>query len=205
MRTVLFLLLWPFVAAFRFGLEALIWFRPSLGQGRRAFPESIRQLIEQAKSVEVHCAELGSEEPPEPEQLGTKFGWRSLGMVRLDSQRDRRRVIRSVLRANRESLGGFLCLDAEYGLRFESELGRADLMICFECMQVWVWAGTEITGDCYPISWRPKPLLERLLRAQNIAEPAPREERLRRRLTGTTKSAEGTDPDTMANRPRQNE
>ena len=176
MRTALYILLWPVAAALRLGLEILIWFRPSIAQGRCVFPESIRRLIESATVVEVHYAELGTDEPPEPGQIGTPMGFTSLGMVRLESPRDRRRVIRSVLNANRECLGGFLCLDVEYGLRFESELGRVELTICFWCMQAWVMADAEGAGRFYPISGRPRALLDRLLRAAGVPQPPPREE-----------------------------
>lgn len=143
MWSVLRILLWPIAAAFRLGLEVLIQFRPSIALGRCVFPESIRLLIKQATEVEMHYATLGSDEPPQPGQLGTPMGFRSLGMVRLDLERDRQKVIRSVLKANQECLGGFMCLDAEYAVRFKSELGSAELTICFWCMQVWVKAGTE--------------------------------------------------------------
>jgi hypothetical protein len=176
MRIVVYILLWPVVAALRLGLEVLIWLRPSVAQGRCVFPESIRRLVESATVVEVHYAELGSDEPPVAGQIGTPMGFTSLGMVRVESPRDVRRVIRSVLKANRECLGGFLCLDAEYGLRFASELGRAELTICFWCMQVWVKADTEGAGRFYPISQRPRPLLDQLLRAAGIPQPPPREE-----------------------------
>jgi hypothetical protein len=172
MRAVLQILLWPIAAAFRLGLEVLIWFRPSIAQGRCVFPESIRQLIEQATVVEVHYAELGSDEPPEPGQLGTPMGFRSLGMVRLDSERDRRKVIWSVLKANRECLGGFMCLDAEYAVRFESKLGCAELTICFWCMQVWVKADAEGASRFYPISGRPLSLLDGFLQKAGVSRPA---------------------------------
>ena len=171
MRLVLQRLLWPIAAVFRVGLEVLIWFRPSIAQGRRVFPENIRRLIEQATMVEVHYAELGSDEPPQPGQLGTPMGFRSLGMVRLDSERDRRKVIWSVLKANRECLGGFLCLDAEYAVRFESKMGRAELTICFWCMQVWVKADAEAANRFYPISRRPLSLLDGLLQKAGVPNP----------------------------------
>lgn len=172
MRSVMQILLWPIVAAFRLGLEVLIWFRPSIAQGRRVFPESIRRLIEQATVVEVHYADLDSDEPPQPGQLGTPMGFHSLGMVQLDSERARRKVIWSVLKANRECLGGFLCLDAEYAVRFKSEFGIAELTICFWCMQVWVKADAEGANRFYPISGRPIFLLDRLLQKAGIPKPA---------------------------------
>jgi hypothetical protein len=174
MRTALYILLWPVAAASRLGLEVLIWFRPSIAQGRCVFPESIRRLVESATVVEVHYAKLRSDDPPEPGQTGTQMGFNSLGMVRLGSPRDRRRVIRSVLKANHECLGGFLCLDAEYGLRFESGAGRAELAICFRCMQVWVQSEVEGAGRFYPISGRPQPLLDRLLRSAGVPQPTAR-------------------------------
>jgi hypothetical protein len=163
--------LWPLVAAFNLGLKVLIWARPDIAYGRRVFPDSIRRLIEQATTVEVHYAELGSDEHPQSGQLGTPMGFRSMGKVRLVSERDRRRVVRSILKANRECLGGFLCLDAEYGLRFASELGRAELMICFWCMQVWVKADAEGADRFYPIGRRPQALLHALLKRAGVPEP----------------------------------
>ena len=68
MRSMLQILLWPIDAFFPLGLEVLIWFWPSIAYGRRLFPESIRRLIERASVVEVHYAELGSDEPPQPGQ-----------------------------------------------------------------------------------------------------------------------------------------
>lgn len=171
MWSVLRILLWPIAAAFRLGLEVLIWFRPSIAQGRCVFPESIRRLIEQATEVEVHYAELGSDEPSQPGQLGTPMGFHSLGMVRLVSERDRRKVIWSVLKANQECLGGFKCLDAEYAVRFKSKLGSAELTICFWCMQVWVKADAEGADQFYPISGRPLSLLDGFLQKAGVPKP----------------------------------
>ena len=172
MWSVLRILLWPIAAALRLGLEVLIWFRPSIAQGRCVFPESIRRLIEQATEVEVHYAELGSDEPPQPGQLGTPMGFQSLGMVRLDAERDRRKVIRSVLKANQQCLGGFKCLDAEYAVRFKSKLGSVELTICFWCMQVWVKADAEGGDRFYPISGRPLYLLDSFLQKARVPKPA---------------------------------
>jgi len=166
------ILLWPFVAACRLGLPILIRFRPEIAQGRRAFPGGVRRVIEQATAVEVHYAELGSDEPGRPGQLGRPIGFRSLGMVRLERKRDRRGVIRSVLKANKERLGGLKCLDAEYALRFESPVGCAELMICIWCMQVYVKADAEGGDQFYPISGRPRVLLDRLLKRAGIPKPA---------------------------------
>ncbi|HEX4611654.1 MAG TPA: hypothetical protein VH092_25890 [Urbifossiella sp.] len=175
MRTALDILLWPLAAAVRLWLEVLIWFRPNIARRRCVFPASIHRLIEPATVVEVHYAELGSGEPPEPGQIGAPMGFISLGMVRLESPREVRRVIRSVLKANRECLGGLLCLDAEYGLRFESELGRAELTICFRCMQVWVKADAEGAGRFYPISGRPQALLATRSFTRRVSpQPPPR-------------------------------
>lgn len=155
MRSLLQTALWPISASFRLGLEILIWFRPNIAQGRRIFPKGIRRLIEHATEVEVHYAQLGSDEPPQPGQLGTPMGFQSLGMVQLDSERDRRKVIQSVLKANQECLGGFKCLDADYAVRFHSNLGSVELTICFWCMQVWVKADAEGAARFYPMSGRP--------------------------------------------------
>ncbi len=175
MRTALYILLWLITATSRLALEVLIWFRPSIAQGQWIFTESVRRLIESATVVEVHYAELGSDESPEPGQIGTPMGFSSLGMVRVESPGDVRQVIRSVLKANRECLGGLKCLDAEYGLRFESKLGRAELTICFWCMQVWVKADADGAGRFYPIGRRPQALLDQLLSAAGVPQPLRRE------------------------------
>ncbi len=96
MRTIHYILLWPLIASLRLGLEVLVWFRPSIAWGRRAFPAGIRQLIEQAKTIEVHYAELGFDEPPEPGQIGTPMGFHSLGMVRVESERGKSKGTRTV-------------------------------------------------------------------------------------------------------------
>jgi len=172
MRLLLGILLSPVAAVCRFGLEVLIWFRPDVAFGRRRFPDNIKRLIARAKSVEVHYAQEGTDEPAGVGQLGTKMGWRSLGMVRVESWWLRRWVVRSVLKANRESLGGFKCLDAEYGLRFQSDEGCVELVVCFWCSQVWVSAQAEGGQQFYPISSRPAPLLDWLLQAGGVARPA---------------------------------
>ena len=74
-HAMLKILLWPFVAACRLGLPILIRFRPEIAQGRRAFPGGVRRVIEQATAVEVHYAELGSDEPGRPGQLGRPIGF----------------------------------------------------------------------------------------------------------------------------------
>jgi hypothetical protein len=161
MGLVLSILFWPVAAAFRLCRNVLVWLQPSLAQGRRLFPQNIQQMIEQATKVTIHYLEPDSD----------LSHIRSLGTLRLDSAPDRRRVIRSVVKANRECLGGFLCMDTEYAIEFESVLDRVGLTICFWCMQVWVAAEAENANRYYTISARPQALLDRLLNRAGVPKP----------------------------------
>ena len=80
-------------------------------------------------------------------------------------------MIRSIIQANKQCVGGFKCLDAEYGVCFESEYGYVALMICFWCSQVWVVSKVEGAGRYYTIGSKPQALLDEFLQSAGVSKP----------------------------------
>jgi hypothetical protein len=174
MWTAIWIILWPFDLMLRAWLDFQNWLDPSYGK-RMFFSEPIRRILESATEIELHYGDLGYDDSLKPAPSGSRSMFTSLGMVRLVSERDRRRVVWSVLQANRECFVGAQCFDAEYVLRFSSELGSAELLICFHCRTVLVNAEVEGGNRIYLISLRPYWLLDGLLQSAGVPKPAPSE------------------------------
>jgi hypothetical protein len=114
----------------------IVWVLHRLGvidrQAVWLLPAGVRSHLENADEVELFALDGATARP-------TAFiGAGALGSVVVSSPRTRRRLIRRVLLANRYSIGGMLCLGAEYGLRVRTGDVTLDLTFCFDCSKVWV-------------------------------------------------------------------
>jgi hypothetical protein len=123
-----------------------------------------RELIRNAERVEVFSlAGVGA-------GSGPFHNAPILGSVVVECPRERRRLLRRILLANRFNLGGFLCLGAEYGIRLTYRDTTRELTLCFDCSNVWVTGpnGHYESGNVMPY---PVPLLETILRRAQIPLP----------------------------------
>lgn len=123
-----------------------------------------RELIRNAERVEVFSlAGLG-------DGKGPFHGAPILGSVIVEDPRERRRLLRRILLANRFNLGGFLCLGAEYGIRLTYRDTTCDLTLCFDCDKVWVNGPNERHESGNVMSF-PISLLDSTLRRAQIPLP----------------------------------
>ncbi len=123
-----------------------------------------RELIRNAERVEVFSlAGVGT-------GSGPFHNAPILGSVVVDNPRERRRLLRRILLANRFNLGGFLCLGAEYGICLTHRDTTCELTLCFDCCNVWV-SGPNGPDESGNIIGFPIPLLESILRRARIPLP----------------------------------
>jgi hypothetical protein len=132
----------------------------------KPIPEPARKLIENAETIEVFTL-TGDDDP-------TGFmGWRVVGRTMVEDVNTRNLLAERLLIANEASGRGAMCIDGEYGVRATSGGTTIDLMMCFECGNVWVRGPAGYSGKGN-ICWIPVgDLLNKILTQANIPIPEP--------------------------------
>ena len=96
-------------------------------------------------------------EPPGP----TNFhGFRILGQTAIITLGNQRAVVNTIERSIVRSFGvenG--CFNPHHGMRVSDASGTYDFVICFECMQIYIYSGDKQIGDATIFGW-PAPLDE---------------------------------------------
>ena len=91
-----------------------------------------------------------------------------LGKTTITSVEDRRRPFSALNRGNAES-SGFVawCFNPRHGMRASDHGRTADLVICFECLQVVAYLNDKRAGH-FITSEPPQPLFDELLRKSGV-------------------------------------
>jgi hypothetical protein len=131
-------------------------------------PGETQRFLRQADAVEVFS--LAGETGGEGQFQGAKV----LGSVVVENAGVRRRLMDRIILANRYSLGGLLCLGAEYGVRVRHGAAILDLTFCFDCSQVWVH-GSDGYYDGGTVASFPVSFLNTILTKAGIPLPPPQE------------------------------
>ena len=130
--------------------------RPSSNQ----FPAAAVTVLEQADQLELLSLHPRFETHP----TGKTFhGYRILSRTRIKDAKTRQKLIASLLQGMRENQGTIAaCFNPRHGIHATHKGKRADLVICFECLQVQLFGDT--TGE-FLISRSPQPVFDGVLQS----------------------------------------
>ncbi|MEM9381435.1 MAG: hypothetical protein AAGB93_15885 [Planctomycetota bacterium] len=96
-------------------------------------------------------------------------GYRVLGRAELSDASARRELVESLnagIRANDDMVAA--CFDPRHALRAETEAGSAELLICFECLQIYVYGDEGERTDTVLTSKLPAATFDRIFGAHGL-------------------------------------
>jgi hypothetical protein len=131
---------------------------------QRDLPKEVREAFAKAESFELYSLDPGKR-VTEDEGF---HGWTILGKITLKD--DAARSVREAVHAGAKDSDGRVakCFIPRHGLR----LGTMDLVICFECLQGYVYRGGEQV-DSFLTTGAPAKILNKALTDAGVPLPAP--------------------------------
>jgi hypothetical protein len=133
-------------------------------------PDAIRDLLTVADHFELLSLDPENGATREP---GHFWGWRVLGSV-VVGPGDRDALVSALERGIAEN-GGWVaaCFIPRHGIRASRGAASVDLVVCFECAQVYIipdgkWSGSVLVTDS------PQPAFDRVLSAAGVPLAEPR-------------------------------
>jgi hypothetical protein len=128
-------------------------------------PEAIRDVLVSADRLEL--LSLNPEGGPTRE-AGHFWGWRVLGAAVIESPATRREVLAALESGIAENTGWVAaCFDPSHGVRASRGAASVDLVVCFECAQVYIYPDGRRSGSVL-ISGSPEPVFDRVLSAAGV-------------------------------------
>ena len=107
---------------------------------------------------------------PAPMEKGNFHGYKVLATTRIEEAETRKNLISALVQSTHESKGdAALCFNPRHGIRATTQGKHADLVICFECLQMKVYAEGD---ELLLITSSPQTLFNRVLKQRGIAPPS---------------------------------
>jgi hypothetical protein len=134
-----------------------------------SMPPDAREMLIKAENFDLYSLE------PRAAQGETDFhGWKVLGKTAVKEADVRKKLITALEKGAAESDGSRPdCFNPRHGIRVSRGGKTMDLVICFECQQVEVYAGDE-RGKNFLISKSPRPVFNQVLKDARV--PLPKQE-----------------------------
>jgi hypothetical protein len=137
-------------------------------------PASERIALEQAAEMELLSLEPPDAPGVRPEAKADFHGCEILGRTRVRDAAVRKELVAALEEAARDNRGeAAACFNPHHALRVTTGGRTLDFVICFECLQVRVYAG-ETSEEGFLITDRPRSLFDRVLRDAGVRLPAGR-------------------------------
>jgi hypothetical protein len=132
-------------------------------------PDDLRALLEKADQFEL--LSLSPEEPKEKPKDGF-HGWRVLGQTTVKDAETRNKLLAALEKGVAENKGEVArCFNPRHGIRVTHDGKTADLVICFECLQVKAFAGDR--GHDFLVTRSPQPTFDAVLKEAKVPLPEP--------------------------------
>jgi hypothetical protein len=96
-------------------------------------------------------------------------GYEILGQAELSDPIQRAELVKSLnggIRANDDMVAG--CFNPRHAVRAETADGRADLLICFECLQIYVFGAADSTNETVLTSKIPRAVFDRIFEGAGL-------------------------------------
>ena len=131
---------------------------------RKGVPSNVLTSLDQAQKYELLSLD--------PLVRGTTddhfHGWKVLGRTTVDDPSVRKKLNDALKEGARVGAQGpMACFNPRHGIRTTRDGKTLDLVICFECVQVYVYEGKDKTGN-FLISASPEATFDDVLRAGGV-------------------------------------
>ena len=140
----------------------------SRARGENIIPDELKTLLEKADKFELISLS--------PEYLKEKpvdgfHGWKVLGRTTVKDADARKTLLAAFEKGVAENKGEVArCFDPRHGIRATHGDKTVDLVICFECYQVKVFAGDDLKTD-FLVTRSPQPAFDKVLTDAKVPLP----------------------------------
>jgi hypothetical protein len=125
-------------------------------------PEGARAALAAADRLEL--LSLDPDGPRDGQAAGGFHGWKVLGRTSVEAAETRAKLMAALEQGARENTGTAAgCFNPRHGIRATRGGQTTDLVICFECFQVQVYAGDTRDGG-FLTTRSPQPAFDQVLR-----------------------------------------
>ena len=143
-----------------------------LGAGPAKLPEAAEQALRSADAVEVLSLD------PDQDAKGPDgfHGYKVLGKTTVKGD-DAAKAVAAVLKGAADSGGDMAdCFEPRHGLRVAHDGKTYDLVICFHCLSIQVYAGDKMIAEEVPTTRSAAPALDKVLKDAGVPL-APKEDK----------------------------
>jgi hypothetical protein len=157
---------------YRYTTVALVFGLLAAGAGRGdSVPADAKEMLTKADSFVLYS--LDPDPRRNPAENGF-HGWKVLGKTSVKDAGGRRDLLASLEKAAADSDGSMPdCFNPRHGIRVTRGDKTLDLVICFQCLQVEVYAGDQ-RGKGFLIKDTPRALFNKVLKDADV--PLPKQE-----------------------------
>jgi hypothetical protein len=128
-------------------------------------PESFREVLQNADLFELLSLDPNAMPTREP---GHFWGWRVLGLTAVEPPAARQEVFAALERGIAENTGWVAaCFDPRHGIRARRGDQLVELVVCFRCSQVYLYADGKWDGSVL-ITHSPEAVFDRVLSAAGV-------------------------------------
>jgi hypothetical protein len=128
-------------------------------------PDAVRDVLANADTFELLSLNPDGGTTREP---GHFWGWRVLGSIAVESPVTRDEVVAALKRGIAENEGWVAdCFDPRHGIRAARGGESVELVVCFECAQVYIYPDGKWGGSVL-VTGSPEPVFDRILSAAGV-------------------------------------
>jgi hypothetical protein len=132
-------------------------------------PDDLRAMLEKADQFEL--LSLNPDETKEKPKDGF-HGWQVLGKTTVKDAEARKKLFAALEKGVAENKGEVArCFNPRHGIRVTHDGKTADLVICFECLQVKAFAGDR--RHDFLVTPSPQPTFDAVLKEAKVPLPEP--------------------------------
>ena len=136
-------------------------------------PDVVRDVLANADRFELLSLNPDGGPTREP---GHFWGWGVLGSATVETPGTRDEVVVALERGIAENEGWVAaCFDPRHGIRASREGATVELVVCFECAQVYIYPNGKWAGSVL-ITGSPEPVFDRILSAAGVQLAPKRDE-----------------------------
>jgi hypothetical protein len=161
-----------------FGLAAFLLAAHQVRAAENKLPDRAKTILDKAKSYELFSLDPRKDEEKEEKGKDNFHGYKVLGKTTVKDAKDREKLLTALAKGIKESKGEIAkCFDPRHGIRATHDGQTVDLVICFECLQVYVYYGKGDKRAANVLTTRsPEATLDKILKDAGVKlSPKPKE------------------------------
>jgi hypothetical protein len=140
-------------------------------------PQNVRTALEKADQFELLSLDPASLDPSRPaiKPENSFHRWEILGKTEVNDIETRKKLVAALQKGIGDHPNNYVvnCFNPRHGIRVTSEGKTVDLVICFECENIYIHAGNDSDEKCYQTTNSPQPVFDEVLRQAGVPLPKP--------------------------------